>query len=228
MLPKTCQYCYHAKEATGSSRTILICDHKYGCEAKFFVVAPKASCKNFNPGRINFPIRRSPSLESDEVRYIPLTQGGFAIVDAEDYDRLAKYKWYRRQDGNTFYAFRHHGWKGRKIIMHRGIMRAPKGLIVDHIDGNGLNNRKSNLRLCSATENARNRRPVANCHSRYKGVTWDKNQKKWQVRISDSGKCIYLGRFDNEMEAAIAYDRKAEQLFAEFAYLNFGKKRISD
>ena len=105
--------------------------------------------------------------------------------------------------------------------MHRQILEAPKGVWVDHIDGNGLNNRKSNLRLCSATENACNRRPVPNCHSRYKGVSWHKRQKKWAVRIAKRGKGIHLGSFDDEIEAAVAYDRKAEVLFGEFAYLNF-------
>ena len=105
--------------------------------------------------------------------------------------------------------------------MHRQILDAPQGVWVDHIDGDGLNNRRSNLRLCSATENARNRRPVPNCHSRYKGVSWHKRQKKWAVRIGKPKESIYLGSFDDEMEAGVAYDRKAEELFGEFAYLNF-------
>jgi hypothetical protein len=105
--------------------------------------------------------------------------------------------------------------------MHRQIMNAPEGLLVDHIDGNGLNNQKNNLRLCSSAQNARNRRPTSKPYSKYKGVSWHKRNKKWEVRIAKSGKSTYLGTFEDELEAALAYDRKAEELFGEFAYLNF-------
>jgi hypothetical protein len=152
----------------------------------------------------------------------------FAIVDADDYEHLAKYKWYCEQDGNTFYTFRREGRKRKRVSMHRQILHAPKGLLVDHIDGNGLNNRKSNLRLCSPAQNARNKRPAPNCSSRYKGVTWHKYHKKWHVRIFKSGKSTYLGSFDDEIEAAVAYDRKAAELFGEFAYLNFPTTDYTD
>lgn len=218
---KTCQYCYHAKEAAASSRTILICDRKYGAERKFFVIAPNQTCSNFKP------TQTPPSLSSDGARLIPLTQGKFAIVDADDYGWLAKYKWYSYQDGNTFYAFRRKGRKRRRSTMHREIMHAPEGLLVDHKDRNGLNNRKSNLRLCSPAQNAWNRRPAPNCHSKYKGVTWHKHHNKWHVRIFGSGKNYYLGSFDDETEAALAYDRKAEEFFGEFAYLNFPQPQIT-
>ena len=105
--------------------------------------------------------------------------------------------------------------------MHRLILNAPQNKLVDHVDGNGLNNRKTNLRLCNYTQNAWNRRPAAGGHSKYKGVTWNNNSKGWYVRICKDYKSIYLGCFDNEIEAALAYDHKAEELFGEFAYLNF-------
>jgi len=105
--------------------------------------------------------------------------------------------------------------------MHRRIINAPKGLFVDHIDGNGLNNRKSNLRLCTPAQNARNRRPDRSCLSKYKGVTWGKLQKKWLATICKAGEKQHLGSFDNETDAAIAYDRTAQKLHAQFAYLNF-------
>ncbi len=105
--------------------------------------------------------------------------------------------------------------------MHRAILNAPKGLLVDHIDGNGLNNRKSNLRLCTFAQNAHNSRPRRNSSSRYKGVCWHKVKKKWTVSIYKGGKRTYLGYYDDEIEAALAYDRKATELFGEFAYLNF-------
>ena len=110
--------------------------------------------------------------------------------------------------------------------MHRAILNAPKGLLVDHIDGNGLNNRKSNLRLCTFAQNAHNSRPRRNSSSRYKGVCWHKLKKKWTVSIYKGGKRTYLGYYDDEIEAALAYDRKAEELFGEFAYLNFPNHRL--
>ena len=217
MKAKTCQNCCRAKEATASNRTILICSHKQGCEGKFFVVGPEDGCGNFqhrNSGR-----ETPPPPQSDGAKLIPLTQGKFAIVDAEDYERLSKYKWYTRKSDHRLYAYRS---KERKSIgMHRDVMNAAKGFVVDHIDGDGLNNRKSNLRLCTWTENSLNKRPRSNGRSRYKGLAWQKRTGKWEVRITKCGKRRYLGTFDDEMEAAIAYDRKAEVLFGEFAYLNF-------
>jgi len=123
----------------------------------------------------------------------------------------------------TFYAVRADG--NTKTSMHREIMNAPKGLDVDHIDGNGLNNRKSNLRLCTHAENVHNSRPMRNGSSKYKGVCWHKTYKKWYSSIGKTGKRFYLGRFDNEIDAALAYDKKAKELFGEFAYLNFAKGR---
>lgn len=212
---KTCQNCCRAVEAMASNRTILICDHKQGCQGKFFVVGPENGCRNFKPSQT------PPPPQSDGARFIPLTQGKFAIVDAEDYDLLAKYKWYCQRSGNRFYALRRNPQRQTRTTMHRQILHAPEGLFVDHIDGDGLNNRKSNLRLCSAAQNAWNRRPDRHCYSGYKGVTWSKNHKKWHAHITKAGKGMYLGHFDDQLEAALAYDRKAEQLFREFAYLNF-------
>lgn len=162
-----------------------------------------------------------PTFESDGSKLIPLTQGKFAIVDADDYDRLAKYKWYWQQEGNTFYAFRRRGRRRKRVRMHRQVLNVPRGMIVDHIDGNGLNNRKSNLRLCTIAQNACNRRPTIKRLSIYKGISWHKRNKKWDVRICKSGKKTFLGCFENQTEAALAYDRNAERLFGEFAYLNF-------
>ena len=112
----------------------------------------------------------------------------------------------------------------RSIVgMHRVIMNAPKGMLVDHIDGNGLNNRRSNLRLCTNKENARNARPSKGGSSRYKGVCWHKAKKKYDARIEVDGKRYCLGYFADEIEAAVTYDIKAMQLFGDFAYFNFPK-----
>jgi len=202
-----------------ANRTILICSHKEGCEGKYFVVGPEDGCRNFKPTHKILPSQTPPPPQGDGAKLIPLTQGKFAIVDAEDYNRLAKYKWSCQKDRNNYYASRANG--NTRIFMHREIMKAPKGLQVDHINRNGLNNRKSNLRLCTHAENVHNSRPMRNGSSQYKGVCWHKCKKKWCVSISKSGKRTYLGHFDDEMEAGVAYDRKAEELFGEFAYLNF-------
>jgi len=156
--------------------------------------------------------------EAEGYGLIPLTQGKFAIVDAEDYDRLSQYKWCAAKDRELFYA--HQGSNGTTVSMHREIMHAPKGVICDHTDQNGLDNRKSNLRLCTSAQNQYNKRPKKGCASRYKGVVLRRDCKRWRAQIGYHRKRIHLGDFDNQMEAAMAYDDKAAELFGEFAWLN--------
>jgi len=108
--------------------------------------------------------------------------------------------------------------------MHRVIMRAPKGVMCDHRNHNGLDNRKSNLRLCTSAQNQYNKKPKKDCASKYKGVVRRKDCKKWRAKIGFKGKRIHLGYFDDEMDAAMAYDDKAIELFGEFAYLNFPER----
>jgi HNH endonuclease len=176
------------------------------------------ACRNWRR-KWRKPLRLpAPEPPNDEVRYIPLTKGKFAIVDASDYERLSRYKWCASSTGAQTYAYRH--YQGRTISMHRFLMNPPKGMVVDHIDGNGLNNRRSNLRVCTCQQNAYNRRPKGKS-SRYKGVWWDKHNKQWIVVVRRGDLHIHLGRFDDEAEAARAYDRKAFELFGEYAYLNF-------
>ena len=213
MGPKICQNCCNAIEATAVNRTILLCNNKQGSEQKYYVVARNDSCTSFKASR------QPPTSKDDGARLIPLTQGRFAIVDAADYERLAKYKWCAYRNNNSFYACR--GFHFKKVCMHRQILHAPSGMLVDHIDRNGLNNRKSNLRVCTAAQNCCNRGPNRNGSSKYKGVYWHKRNKKWLVGISAPQKRLFLGSFVDQLEAAIAYDRKAEVLFGEFAYLNF-------
>jgi hypothetical protein len=157
--------------------------------------------------------------QEPDIRLIPLTQGKFAIVDADDYDWLSQYKWYAVKDSGTFYAGRKS--KGRLLLMHREILQPPKDAICDHINHNGLDNRRSNVRVCTRAQNQHNRKPQPAKSSKYKGVNWYRTSNKWQVGIRFNSKRMHLGYFDDEMEAALAYDRRAAVLFGEFACLNF-------
>jgi hypothetical protein len=107
--------------------------------------------------------------------------------------------------------------------MHRVLLNAPAGLVVDHRDCNGLNNRKSNLRLCTHQENSYNQRPRLGGTSRFRGVCWHKAKNKYIALIQKEGKRYFLGLFGDEIEAAVVYDIKAMELFGEFAYFNFPK-----
>jgi len=109
--------------------------------------------------------------------------------------------------------------------MHREILDAPDGMQIDHVNGNGLDNRVANLRLCTATQNQRNAVKRANGSSRFKGVDWNKRQKKWRARITINKRTILIGRYCDEFRAAKAYDKKAIELFGEFANINFPSQK---
>lgn len=151
---------------------------------------------------------------------IPLTQGRIALVDDEDYEQLARHSW--SFDGRG-YAVRGVWVAGRvkKVRMHRQILSAAEGVEVDHVNGNGLDNRRSNLRLCEHHQNARNVRPRQGCTSQYKGVYWHRQSGKWRARLRFGGKHISLGLYVSEQDAARAYDAAARQHFGAFARTNF-------
>jgi hypothetical protein len=161
---------------------------------------------------------RMKKTTQEEPKLIKLTQGKFAIVDWDDYDWLNQYKWYTSKGRNNYYALRRH--KEKIISMHRVILEAAPGQCCDHINHDGLDNRRSNLRLCTPAQNVYNSRPKRNCVSQYKGVRWCVERKKWLAKIYLNEKEIFIGYFDYELDAAIAYDDWAIKLFGEFAYLN--------
>lgn len=158
---------------------------------------------------------------------IPLTKGKFAIVDEENYDWLMQWNWIYRKSGNRGYAQRalHIGYIDKKrirttLLMHRVILLPESNMQVDHINGNGLDNRRCNIRTCTVAQNTANRIMVMKKSSKYKGVCWNKAMRKWKAYIKHSYKGFHLGYFDNEEEAALAYNNAAKLYFSEFARLN--------
>jgi hypothetical protein len=153
----------------------------------------------------------------------------FVIVDAEDYERLNTFKWQARRYTTGWYAGRRSRaseGNGRKMVwMHKVVIEPPAGMLIDHRNQNGLDNRRTNLRIATIAENACNRRKTKTaCTSRYKGVTFYKEphrQKRWGAEITKNGRRIRLGRYKNEIEAARAYDEAAKKYHGEFASLNF-------
>ena len=198
---------------------LLICFHKAGAGGEISEIVATGCCRNYL--RRRFPTFRVAAPESNDpaVRYISLTRGKHAIVDAADYPALSKYKWFAQptERGHTFYACRSR--KGRALSMHRQIMKPPKGMVVDHINGNGLDNRRCNLRICTQLQNSQNTHRRRPGKSRFRGVF--PRGEKWEAAIQHNGEQMYLGLFDEEVAAAKARDRKALELAGEFAVLNF-------
>lgn len=158
------------------------------------------------------------------MKNIELTQGKFAIVDDEDFDFLNQWKWAAAKRRNTWYAIRTDCSLGKmnskSILMHRLIMSAGKGKLIDHKDQFGLNNQKINLRESTHSQNSANRKAYKNSTSKYLGVGWNKEKKKWQAQITINYRRIHLGYFNQEEEAANVYNIKALEFFGEFSMLN--------
>lgn len=158
------------------------------------------------------------------TKRIYLTQGKFTLVDDDVFEQFGHLKWAyskgyvlrsinetRLEDGT---------YRVRGVILHRLILDAPKDRIVDHINGNTLDNRRKNLRLASYSQNAANSGPRPGS-SQYKGVSWRTRNKIWKASIRIDDKYVCLGLFDCERRAALAYDQAAYRTWGEFAYLNF-------
>lgn len=139
---------------------------------------------------------------------------GYALVDDEDFEWLNQWKWHISNE----YATRQE--KRKNILLHRIILNTPQGMYTDHINGNGLDNRRNNLRVCTRSENQMNRKLQKNNTSGYKGISWNKRKERWAVRIYLNSEGFFLGYFNNKIKAATAYNQKAKELFGEFARLN--------
>ena len=160
-----------------------------------------------------------------------MSQGQFAIVDPEDYARLAQHKWHLAKCPTSSYAARWYrprdGKHRKKIRMHHEVISVPRGMVCDHINGNGRDNRKANLRPATISQNVCNRpKTKTKTRSKYKGLEWDKIQRKWKVRIQLNGKKTYLGSFASEIDAAKAYDHAAKKYHREFARPNFDHQSV--
>ena len=157
---------------------------------------------------------------------IQLTQGRVAIVNDADCEWLSQWKWSTVKGRFTYYA-RRSIWKNGKrtyVRMHRVILNTPPGKQTDHINGDGLDNRRGNLRVCTNSQNQMNSRKRLNCSSIYKGVYWDSCTRRWRALIRHNKRLKSLGRYDTQREAAMAYDEAAQRLFEGFALPNFGKE----
>ncbi len=229
-----CQLCAYSSEPSEGRRrldkrvglpTLLLCTNHPESPGHLRDVLPTDTCRNFKAARWLRPRSGSkrkgggPAIRPTrgKVRRIPLGGGLFATVDACDFKRINKYKWCVLSKSGSPYAVRRTK-DGRMVYMHREIMHAPKGSVVDHRDHNTLNNRRCNLHICTQAENQANAGPRGSA-SGYVGVK--RVGKKWEAEINYRGKRYYLGRYDDPVEAAKARDRKAYALLGENAYLNF-------
>lgn len=155
------------------------------------------------------------------IVFMPLTNGGVTVLDYDDWRRLGHVAWYRirKATSKTVYAAGYlHGRPA--IALHRAVLDAPSGHQVDHIDRNGLNNRRSNLRLCDHRQNQANTGAHRDSKSGVRGVSWNKRLGKWQAFAKVGGRNRYLGSFDTTEAAATAYDQATRDMHGAFAFQN--------
>lgn len=158
------------------------------------------------------------------MKEIKLTQNKVALVDDEDFELLSKYSWCASKTKSTYYAMAYavnSEGKRTTVMMHRIIMDVTgRKIWVDHRDHDGLNNQRNNLRIATISQNSSNRSSKKNSASKFLGVGWSQKAKKWQVAIYKDGKHKYIGLFESEEGAALAYNNAAKELHGEFANLN--------
>jgi len=164
-----------------------------------------------------------------DVAILKLTQGKHAVVDIADYPVVSGYRWHAIKMPRRYYASTHirtNDGKQTLLQIHRLLL--PDAAEVDHIDHDGLNNTRGNIRACTHAQNHMNQRKSENCTSQYKGVCRHKATQKWQSQITLNRVPVYIGRFATELDAAHAYDASARKHFGEFACLNFPEPVAGD
>jgi hypothetical protein len=156
------------------------------------------------------------------IKLLSKFHGKVAKIDDSDYELISSFHWSFHKTKNGEYArtWRNEGGKNKFYLMHRIILCPPRGVQVDHQNMNGLDNRRSNLRLCNHSENMCNRRPRKDSTSKIKGVGFVKRINRWQVRIQKDNKRIYLGIFLSRKKAVETYNNVAQKLHGQFARLN--------
>jgi len=143
----------------------------------------------------------------------------FALIDDIHFDRLSKFKWFMVESGGIYKNLRKNVLE-KHVSLANSVMQT-FDVLYDHKDRDSFNNLESNLRKCTYQQNSFNRKKHKNCSSKYKGVYWDKKAHNWRSQITIDYKTLYIGSFDCEIQAALAYDKKARELFGEFANCNF-------
>lgn len=156
--------------------------------------------------------------KSEEICKIKLTQDKYTIIDFDDYGLISNYKWYAHKKGNSFYV--NSKIKSKTIFLHRVILDPPENMHVDHINGDGLDNRRCNIRIVVHHQNMMNRNKRKDNISKYKGVYKRKDCNRYAARIVFNGKTIHLGNFLTDYDAARAYNEAAKKYFGEYSRLN--------
>lgn len=179
---------------------------------------------NITPAPTYRPLDRIEYVESLDLVYLLLSDGSVAVCDGVDYEKVSqKSSWSIGSGGYPYASFYKKG-KQTNMRLHNFIYgNIPDGYVVDHINGDKLDNRRVNLRLATSAQNNQNRVAKSGT-SKYKGVSYDSSRSKWIASIQTNGKTKHIGRFNKEVEAAIAYDKEAHRRHGSFAKLNFTEK----
>jgi AP2 domain len=182
---------------------------------------PKTDAVLRTPGSLEGARQTQDSivLFGANMKEIPLTKGFVALIDDEDFERVSQIKWTVKKGATskTYYAQN----SMKRLLLHRFVLGVPANLDVDHRDRNGLNCCKGNLRVSTTCQNKYNVGIRSDTTSGYKGVCWNKLERKWKVAIKSNKHSFHLGTFSDLLEAAHAYDVAAKTFHGEFACLNF-------
>ena len=154
------------------------------------------------------------------IKIIKLKKGRQTIIDSKDWNKVKHLHWLYGI-GNVYVGANIGGRKNHKqILLHRFIMDTPKGFHTDHINGDRLDNRRENLRICTPNQNQFNSRKWKKKSSKFKGVSWYKRDKCWRAYVNKNRQQFHLGYFQSEKDAGEAYNKKAKELFGKYACLN--------